>query len=127
MSYTLNSITLPEGLVWEDPYSWNPVGQQVDVALSGALIVQEARQLQGKPIELIGGRDSCWCTKAEIDQLYALLDTPDLEMQLIIEGETHTVIWDRSCPIKTRAFVSHEAETGSSLYFIDSLKFIKVG
>jgi hypothetical protein len=128
MNYTLDDINLPEGLSWFDKYKWNPVGQTVNISIPGSIIVQESLQLQGRPITLSGGINNCWCTKSLLDTIYGKLSTPELEMTLnLLSDGTHTVIWDRSEPIKTDPFIPSDDHTDFSMFYIDSLKFIKVG
>jgi hypothetical protein len=57
MAITLGAITLPATLVWEDEFSWSPVAQSAEYSLTGALIVQEATKLAGRPITLAGKSD----------------------------------------------------------------------
>lgn len=58
MAITLGAITLPDTLVWEDEFVWSPVAQSTEYSLTGALIVQEATKLAGRPITLVGKSDS---------------------------------------------------------------------
>lgn len=58
MAITLGAITLPATLVWEDEFAWSPVAQSTEYSLTGALIVQEATKLAGRPITLVGKSDS---------------------------------------------------------------------
>jgi len=128
VSFSIDGLYLPPGLVWVNKYDWNPVGQSVSVALSGALIIQEAVQLQGRPIKLRGGPKDCWCEKSLIDQLYTKLDSADLEMTLNLNSDgSHTVIWDRNSPMKVSPILPCEFETSDSLYYIEELNLIKVG
>lgn len=94
MSWTLDNITLPDGLVWEDEFDWTPVSQEKTVSLTGTLIIQEAAALAGRPITL-KGEDSCWTTRAIVQSLYALAQTADKEMTLTIAGTARTVVWSR--------------------------------
>jgi hypothetical protein len=54
MPITLGTISLPEDLQWTDEFSWSPVAQQREVTFNGALIIEEAAQLAGRPITLEG-------------------------------------------------------------------------
>ena len=58
MAITLGAIILPATLVWEDEFTWSPVAQSTEYSLTGALIVQEATKLAGRPITLVGKSDS---------------------------------------------------------------------
>lgn len=51
-SPTAGTVTLPGDMQWVDEFTWLPTAQQVEVACSGALIVEESVQLAGRPITL---------------------------------------------------------------------------
>lgn len=51
-SASAGSVSLPGDMQWIDEFSWLPTAQQVEVACSGALIVEESAQLAGRPITL---------------------------------------------------------------------------
>jgi hypothetical protein len=70
----LSTLTLPEGLLWEDEYQWNPVTQAVGYSITGALLVQEAEKLAGRPVTLAGGETWAWLSRVEVATLLALGD-----------------------------------------------------
>ena len=129
MSYMLNSIELPLGLYWDDKYSWSPVSQSVDISLTGALIVQEATQLAGRPITLLGGDDRCWANRSLIDSLYSLLESEGEEMTLNLGLDgIHTVIWNRkSNPLEVRPIIPSDDLVDTTLYIVSKLQFLKIG
>ena len=54
MAVTLGAITLPGDVEWVDEFGWLPTANQVEIAWSGSLIVEESKQLAGRPITLRG-------------------------------------------------------------------------
>ncbi len=128
MSFTLQNITLPEGLRWADKYDWTPVAQKVDVLLYGTLSIEEAAQSAGRTITLLGGRDRCWTTRAVVDQLYALMQTAGAEMTLNLAGDgSHTVIWSRqSNPISAKPLLEYNETTADDIFIIDQLNFLEI-
>ena len=66
--------------------------------LSGALLVQEAALLYGRPITLAGGPDGGWIDRATADALFALAATPGQVMTLtgLPQQAPLAVIFDRS-------------------------------
>ena len=54
MNVTLNSVLLPDDLVWRDEFEWAPVEQVVTPTLSGALLVEETAKPEGRPLTLSG-------------------------------------------------------------------------
>ncbi|WP_263080055.1 hypothetical protein [Endozoicomonas sp. Mp262] len=79
----LDHIELPDDLLWVDEFDWNPVAQDIDRSLTGALMVQEQAKLYGRPITLTGGDEAGWVTRATILELMALVETPNRVMTLI--------------------------------------------
>ncbi len=55
---TLDGIELPDDLLWVDEFDWNPVAQDIERSLTGALMVQEQAKLYGRPITLTGGDEA---------------------------------------------------------------------
>ena len=96
MSITLDAIALPEDLIWSNEYDWSKVTQDVKKSLTGALIIQESSQSEGRLITLTGGTDFAWITKATLDLIQAEIDTVDNTMILTINGQAYTVIFIRA-------------------------------
>ena len=79
MALQLATIALPDDMQWSDEFSWLPTAQQVEIASSGALIVEESAQLAGRPITLVGSDSNpgfAWASRATIGALYALASIP---------------------------------------------------
>lgn len=97
MPYTLGAVQLPMDVEWTDEFGWLPTAQQVDVTIGGSLIVEESKQLAGRPITLRGVFDSspgyAVATRAVIKALYALADDPLVSPLLLTleEGQTFNV------------------------------------
>ena len=99
---TLDSIDLAadpelggEQLQWTDEHEWDPVEQNQDRSLGGALMVQEGAKLYGRPITL-ASNDAAWFTKVTVDALQALRDQPGIVMLLTLPGgQQHHVTWNR--------------------------------
>ena len=94
----LDAVTLPDSLQWVNEYEHNASAQSVERSLSGALLVQEAALLYGRPITLAGGPDGGWIDRATADALFALAATPGRVMTLTGLPQTGAlaVIFDRS-------------------------------
>jgi len=54
---SLAGIPLPDDIEWPDENEWSPVTQQLEVSLSGAMLVEESMQLAGRPITLRSNQD----------------------------------------------------------------------
>lgn len=91
MSITLGAVTLPGDLRWADEFAWSPLVQSSEYSLTGALIVQEATKLAGRPITLEAQRDT-WVTRATVLAVQALAETPGWSGALTLhDGRTFTV------------------------------------
>lgn len=88
------TITLPPDLLWEDEYAWAPVAQSLDYTLTGAVVVQSASRLAGRPITLSGADDRAWVAKAALDQLYAMASVEGQQMTLTLaDARSFTVMF----------------------------------
>jgi len=100
MAITLDTITLPDDLLWIDEFAFSAIVQQGDYALDGALILQESTVLAGRPITLVGAQDKAWATRATVLALQALADAAtDTNHTLTLnDARTFTVRFRRSSP-----------------------------
>ena len=96
----LDNISLPDDLQWINEFEAPQVAQSQGRTLSGAMVVQHASHLYGRPIHLLGGGDGAWITRATALALHAKEASPGLVMSLLDlpghAGETISVIFDRS-------------------------------
>lgn len=94
---TLDSITLPDDLLWTNEFDWNPVEQSLDRSLTGGLLIQEQSKSYGRPIELSGGEDAAWVSRSVVVNLLALSQTANKIMTLTLPDlRQYSVIFDRS-------------------------------
>lgn len=91
---TLAGIELPDDLDWEDEFGWEPVGQIITPTLSGAILVEESVQSEGRPITLRSDGEA-WVRRSTVLDLQALAAGPSTRMLLHLNGRTFTVLWRR--------------------------------
>lgn len=91
---TLAGIELPDDLDWEDEFGWEPVGQVITPTLSGAIIVEETVQSEGRPITLRSDGEA-WVRRSTVLELQALAAVPLARMPLHLNGRIFTVTWRR--------------------------------
>jgi len=93
VAITLDALVLPSGLIWSDEHAWSPVAQSTDYTLSGALLVEEAAKLKGRPITLVGAKDgndyTAWVMRAQAYRGYSSL--ADLRAALLVAGAQYTL------------------------------------
>lgn len=64
-------LLLPDDLLWSDEHAWSPVVSTASYLLTGALLIQSATRLAGRPITLVGAPDMAWVSRATVEQLRA--------------------------------------------------------
>ena len=93
----LDTITLPDDLLWINEFEWNPVEQTTERSLTGALLVQEGQLSHGRPIVLSGGSEAGWVSRLTVKNLFALSKAANKTMSLTLpDGRQFSVIFDRS-------------------------------
>ena len=98
MSITLavdsTTLTLHPDLYWADEHSWSEVEQTVERSVTGALIVQAASRLAGRPITLTPiDEQAAWLPYATLEQLRNWAAVPGQLMTLTLRGVTYSVIF----------------------------------
>ena len=131
MSITLDSFALPDGLTWADEFAWSPRAQKTEYSLTGALIVQEAVKLAGRPITLTGGKNFAWLTRTEVIALRTLLDAGNAMTLTLHDGRTFSVIAAGDAPLAASPLPvvldSGPANPdGSTRYVLENLKLMTV-
>ncbi len=124
MAITLDSITLPPDLLWNDEYQYTPVKQTINTAIDGSLVIEAAAALTGRPITLQGGDDYAWCSKATLELLRLKQAQPGLVMTLTLFSITHSVVFMQ--PGITAKPVQDFSNPESSDFYAVTLRFIEV-
>lgn len=88
----LDTVTLPDNVVWSDEFTWAPVAQATERTLTGSQVVEETARTGGRPITLEG----LWVDRATVEALRTLEARVATEMTLTLPGGAqHTVLWRR--------------------------------
>ena len=91
MNITLDSLQLPDDMVWKDELDWTPVGQTITPTLDGSLLLEDNPLFSGQPITLVGIAD-----RSLVLQLKALEAQLSSPMVLALhDGKLRTVYWRR--------------------------------
>ena len=104
----LDTITLPDDLLWINEFDWNPVEQSTERSLTGALLVQEQQMKFGRPIELSGGIEAGWVSRSTVVNLLALSQIANKIMTLTLPDlRKYSVIFDRQSgsPVEARQII----------------------
>lgn len=131
MSITLTvdttTVTLPSDMYWADESDWHPVRQNVEYTLTGALVIDIAPILAGRPISLRPYDNAAsWMVKADLDQLKTWAAALGQQMTLNLHGTAHTVIWRHQNPPALSAEPVVFYEGVDSDFYLVRLNLMKV-
>ena len=96
LTYNGTTATLSDRLHWSDEYDWSPVQQSTEYSTEGALLVDVALTLAGRPITLEGSDTAAWLSRAVCDTLQAWAALPGIELTLVVRGVAHNVMFDHA-------------------------------
>lgn len=99
------TLTLDPDLYWSDEFAWAAVEQSIARSLTGALLIDVATRIGGRPITLQPSADNAaWMPSATVRQLQAWEADPALVLTLDLRGTTYDVVFrrDNGAPIEAR-------------------------
>lgn len=122
-----DTVTLPDDVRWADEFSWHPVEQKAEQTITGALVVQIAARLAGRPFTLESGDNFAWLTRAQLDILTAWAAIPGKQMTLNIRGGVHVVIFDHQGGQALRAeMVLYHAAPVPADYYVCTVRLLEI-
>lgn len=124
LAYSTITIDLPNDMLWVDEYDWSAVEQATEYSVTGALLVDAAARLAGRPITLAADEGYGWITRSVLDQLLAASNIPGQQFTLTLRGTPHTVIFDDPRIEATPVFDVSDPAAGD--FYVVTLKFLKV-
>ena len=96
LTYSGTTAHLSDRLQWTDEFDWSPVDQTTGYSTTGALLVDVALKLAGRPITLNGVDTNAWISRALCSTLQAWAALPGAQFDLVLRGITHQVIFDHA-------------------------------
>lgn len=118
-------LTLPDDLLWTDEFSFEALAAQSGYSVGGALIVDEAAKLTGRPITLEAGDQHGWITRATLLTLEAWRALPGQGFTLNYRGVDHAVRMDHERgALSARALIDYSNPQAGDFYVV-TLRFIK--
>lgn len=94
LTYNGTTAHLSDRLQWTNEYDWSPVDQATGYSTRGALLVDVGLKLAGQPITLDGTDTNAWISRSLCSTLQAWAALPGIQLDLVLRGETHQVIFD---------------------------------
>jgi hypothetical protein len=131
MTITLNvgatSVDLHQDLYWDDEFSWAPVEQSVTRTITGALIVQSALRIGGRPITLRPFEEGCaWMQRSVLEQLRTWAAVAGQQMTLTLRGTARTVIFRHQDTAIESSPVSHLNDVAAGDFYSATLRFSEI-
>lgn len=123
------TVTLRDDTEWTDEFGWQPLVQSAAYTLTGALVVEEAPMLAGRPITLAGSDDRAWVAYADLQQLQTWALTPGLALTLTLRGSARQVRFDlrNGSPIAAQQVMWVDNPPAADAWFaINALKFFEL-
>lgn len=123
---TLDTLTLPDDLWWEDETDWTPVAQTVGYSTTGSLLIDLATKLAGRPITLVGDESTAWITRSTALALMTLAADPGKVMTLVIDLRSFQVMFshENGKPIDTEPLVRISPPADDDYYILKGLRFL---
>ena len=128
LTYAGTTAHLSDRLQWTDEYDWSPVEQATGYSTTGALLVDVAVKQAGQPITLQGADTAAWVSRALCDTLKAWAALPGIELDLVLRGTTHRVVFDHA----QGGFTAQplwkllDGEITPELIYLPTFRFLKV-
>lgn len=120
------TISLTDRLIWTDEYDWSAADTETAYSTTGALLVDCAQKLAGRPISLDGKTSAAWLPRSVIDQLNAWKAIPGATFTLTIRGVPRSVLWlDFSAQPIWQGKLA-DTEHTATLDYVPNFKFIEV-
>ena len=128
LTYNGTTATLSDRLHWADEFDWSPVEQETAYSTTGRLLVDVSLKQAGQPITLEGTDTNAWISRALCSTLQAWAALPGIQLDLVLRGETHQVIFDHAKGGFTAQPIWKllDGEITPELMYRPTFKFLKV-
>lgn len=102
-NHVLGNLQLPSGMIWIDEFDWSQVSRSSERSITGALIVDEAGLVAGRPITLEGESSQGWIRRATLLALMNMVNIPGQEYDLILaDGRDFKVKFSGDQPVTAK-------------------------
>jgi len=127
VAIALDTLSLPDDLLWQDEFSWNPVAGSSGRTLQGRFTFQTAGAAgeSGRPITL--GNEHAWLTRSDLLTLQAWSTDPYKRMSLTLhDGSVRDVVFRHWEPpvVEAAPVVDFADPDAATLYRLLKLKMV---
>ena len=128
LTYSGTTAYLSDRLHWADEFDWSPVEQVTAYSTTGRLLVDVAVKQSGQPVTLEGTDTNAWISRALCSTLQAWAALPGIQLDLVLRGATHQVIFDHAKGGFSAQPVWKllDDEITSELFYRPTFRFLKV-
>ncbi|QGW85032.1 hypothetical protein GOQ09_15705 [Variovorax paradoxus] len=114
-------------MVWADEFNWSPVEKSAEYSVTGALLIDAATKLAGRPLTLQGTSDAGWIDRGVLKALRALAaaDAVGVHVLTLADGRIFNVQFAPGEPIEATPLARPELPPDSYPY-IATLRLIEV-
>ena len=121
---TLDSLILPDELIWLDEFNWNPIRTEQKITLSGKRNLFESilANESGRPITL--SSDNAWIDRQDLIELFALTKIKNQIMSLTLHDNSEYQVRFRhiESPVIVYEPLLNTAWTDSNTIYVLTLK-----
>lgn len=126
MAHTLDAVSLPSGLIWTDEFDWTEAEHEAEYSITGAVLVDAAVRLAGRPITLQGEEDAGWIDRSVLLAVQALAAAPGQVYTFVHhDGRSFSAVFAPRDPITARAVARPELPP-SDWPYVATIRLIEV-
>lgn len=119
------TVQIPRGMIWTDEFSWTAVEAVSEYGIGGALIVDAATKLDGRPITLEAEDDAGHIERSVLLQVMALADVPlGIFTLTLADGRVFSVMFAPGEPVSARLAVGRPEVPVTSTRYAATFRFV---
>lgn len=127
MAITLDTVTLPAGLIWANEWAWTGVARVMEKSLTGVPVIQITPLTSGRAITFDGRERAAWMTRAELAALAALVPLEG-DRTLTLHDGRHVAVQFQDPPYEVEQLIPlDDAPLPQDRYVLLTLNLITTG
>ncbi len=124
--HVLGTIQIPRGMIWVDEFTWSAVVKSTERSITGALIIDAAPLIAGRPITLQGEESQGWIRRTALLALQELANAPGETYELhMADGRTFSVQFAADEPLSAKPIARPELPADTHPY-VATLRLITI-
>lgn len=117
------NLELPDDMEWSNEFEWTPLTTNTTYLITGAMLVNTAKRLAGRPITLESKENGAWIDYATASALYEFTNDDEAIMELTLADDRKfdVIFTDNPLSIKPVWFASPNSD-----YYKATIKLITI-